>query len=241
MPMTRTLVMAMLIAAAAADASAQTQPPPAGLGFVNLNFGAQPSSRDFGTSQSFPLYGENATFTTSQENGGGGMFDITAGYRFMPAFAVAVGFSNFSNTSSSTVTSSIPNPLVFEQPLVTTTTVSDLDHSERGIHIQAVWFLPVTDKIDVALSLGPSFILVKQDLVSSISVPPGTQTANPVKTTEEDTGVGVNIGIDGTYLITRNFGAGVFMRYAGAKVDLTTVDGLSVGGFQVGGGVRVRF
>ena len=77
--------------------------------------------------------------------------------------------------------------------------------------------------------------------MSSISVPPGTQTTNPVKTTEEDTGVGVNIGIDGTYLFTRNFGAGVFMRYAGAKVDRTTVDGLSVGGFQVGGGVRVRF
>ena len=123
MPMTRTLVMAMLIAAAAADASAQTQPPPAGLGFVNLNFGAQPSSRDFGTSQSFPLYGQNATFTTSQENGGGGMFDITAGYRFRRR-SPSRSASRTSVIPSSTVTSSIPNPLVFEQPLVTTTTVS---------------------------------------------------------------------------------------------------------------------
>jgi hypothetical protein len=242
MPMTRNLVMAILFAAAAANASAQTQPPPAVLGFVNLNFGAQPSSRDVGTSGSFPLYMENATVTTSQENGGGALFDISGGYKIRPSFGVGLGFTNFSNTSDATVTASIPDPLVFERPLTATQTVSDLEHSERGIHIQAMWFVPVTDKIDVALSVGPTWILVKQDLVTSITVPPGTQTANPVVTNEEATGVGINIGIDGTYLVTRNFGAGLFMRYAGASVDLgETVQDLSVGGFQIGGGVRVRF
>src|SRR5215217_1819844 len=69
MPMTRTFVMAMLIAAAAADARAQTQPPPANLGFVNVNFGGQPSSRDVGVATTFPIYGENANLTTTQENG----------------------------------------------------------------------------------------------------------------------------------------------------------------------------
>jgi hypothetical protein len=33
----------------------------------------------------------------------------------------------------------------------------------------------------------------------------------------------------------------VFLRFAGAKVDLPSVEGLGVGGFQAGGGVRVRF
>ena len=37
------------------------------------------------------------------------------------------------------------------------------------------------------------------------------------------------------------FGAGVFIRYAGAKVDLPSVADLHVGGFHIGGGVRVRF
>ena len=241
MPMTRNVVMTMLFAAAAATASAQTQPPPAGMGFVNLSFGSQPASRDIGTSQSFPLYGENATFTTAQENGSGALFDITAGYRIRPAIAVAVGFSNFSNTSDSVVNTSIPDPLVFDRPATATQTVGGLDHSERGIHFSAVYFFPVTPKIDVALSAGPSIFLVKQNHVTSISVPPGTQTANPVVTEEDETGVGVNIGIDGTYLITRNFGVGAFLRYAGASVDLSTVDDLGVGGFQIGGGVRVRF
>jgi hypothetical protein len=242
MPMTRTFVMAMLIAAAAADASAQTQPPPANLGFVNVNFGGQPSSRDVGIATTFPIYGENANLTTTQENGGGALFDITGGYKIRPSIGVAIGFSNFSNSSDATVGTAIPNPLVFDQPAISSTTVSGLEHSERGIHLMGVYFMPVTPKIDVALSFGPSFILVKQDLVSSVSVAPGTQTATPVVTTEKETGIGVNIGIDGTYLINRMFGAGVFLRYAGAKVDLSdAVQDVSVGGFQVGGGLRVRF
>jgi len=241
MPMTRTVVMAMLVAAAAANANAQTQPPPASLGFVSINFGAQPASRDVNTNQSFPIYGETATFATAQENGGGALFDISGGYRIRPTFGAAIGFTNFSNTTESTVNSSIPNPLIFDRPLGASTTVSDLKHSERGIHLQAVWFFPVTDKIDVALSAGPSFIMVSQDLVTSIAVPAGTQTANPVVATEKETGVGVNLGFDGTYLVTRNFGAGLFLRWAGAKVDLSTVEDLSVGGFQIGAGFRMRF
>ena len=240
MPMTRNLVMAMLMAAGAANASAQTQPPPANLGFLNVNFGAQPGSHDVGTNQSFPLYGETATFTTVQENGSGALFDITGGYKIRPSFGAAVGFSNFSNTSDAAVATSIPDPLIFDRPRAATATVPDLEHSERGIHLQAVWFVPVTDKIDVALSAGPSFFMVRQDVVS-MSVTPGTQTTNFSTPTEKKTGIGANIGVDGTYLITRNFGAGVFLRFAGAKVDLPSVEGLGVGGFQAGGGVRVRF
>jgi hypothetical protein len=241
MPMTRTVVMAMLVAAAASNASAQTQPPPANLGFVNVSFGSQPASRDVGTNQSFPIYGETATFATTQENGSGAVFDITGGYKIRPSFGVAVGFSNFSNTTGAALATSIPDPLVFDRPLAATSTVPDLEHSERGIHLSAVWFMPVTDKIDVALSAGPSFIMVSQDLVTAISVPAGTQTANPVVTTEKETGIGFNLGVDGTYMVTRNFGAGAFLRYAGASVDLPAVDDLGVGGFQIGVGVRVRF
>ena len=81
---TRILVMAGVMAAAGSEARAQTQPPPATLGFVNVNFGTQPSSRTVGRSQSFPVYGETATLTTTQEIGNGAVFDITGGYRFGP-------------------------------------------------------------------------------------------------------------------------------------------------------------
>ena len=243
---TSILVMAGVMAAIASEARAQTQPPPATLGFVNVNFGTQPSSRTIGRSNSFPVYGETATLTTTQENGDGGIFDITAGYRFGPDLygpnlGVAVGFSNFSNLSDSGVVVTVPDPLIFDRPRTVNTSVADLQHNERGIHLSAVWFMPITNQFDVAFSAGPSFIRVSQDLVSSVTIPPGTQNASPVVATEKKTGVGVNIGVDGSYLFTRNFGAGVFLRYAGAKVDLPSAPDLKVGGFQIGIGARIRF
>ena len=238
---TSILVMAGVMAAVGSEARAQTQPPPATLGFVNVNFGTQPSSRTIGRSNSFPVYGEAATLTTAMETGNGGIFDITGGYRFRPNLAGAIGFSNFSNLSDSGVIATIPNPLFFDQPQTVNTSVKDLQHNERGIHLQAVWFMPITNQIDVAFSAGPSFIRVSQDLVSSVTIPAGTQNATPVVVTEKATAVGVNLGVDGSYLFTRNFGAGVFIRYAGAKVDLPSVSDLRVGGLQAGVGARVRF
>ena len=48
-------------------------------------------------------------------------------------------------------------------------------------------------------------------------------------------------GIDGRYLISKRIGAGVFLRYAAAKANLTPATTLNVGGFQAGAGVRVKF
>jgi hypothetical protein len=235
------LVMAAAMAAFGSDAGAQTQPPPATLGFLNVNFGMQPSSTAVGRSNSFRLYEETATLTTAQENGKGAVVDIAGGYRFRPNLAAAIGFSNFSNTSDGGVVVTVPDPLITDRPVTVNTSVTDLKHSERGIHLQAVWFMPITNQIDVALSAGPSIIRVSQDLVGSVTIPAGTQAVTPNVSTEKKTAIGVNVGFDGSYLFTRNFGAGVFIRYAGAKVDLPSVSDLRVGGLQAGVGARVRF
>ena len=101
--------------------------------------------------------------------------------------------------------------------------------------------MPVDDKSDVALFIGHSFIHVTQGLVSGATIPSGTQTVNLTVGSEEGTAKGVNVGVDGNYLFTRNFGAGIFIRYAGGSVDLPSAPDLKVGGFQAGIGARVRF
>ena len=131
--------------------------------------------------------------------------------------------------------------MFFNQPQVTEQTVSDLKHTENAFYVQAVYIIPVTAKIDVALGIGPVFIHVNQDLVSNIDVPAGTQAAVPVVETQSKTAVGISLGFDGTYLFTPRIGAGLFLRYAGASADLGSVSDLSVGGAQVGLGLRVRF
>ena len=105
--------------------------------------------------------------------------------------------------------------------------------------MQAVWFRPST-KVDVAVSIGPSFIRVTQGVVAG-SIPPGTQSLSLAIASEEATAKGVNVGVDGAYLFTKNLGAGLFIRYNGGSVDLPSAPDLKVGGFQIGVGARVRF
>jgi hypothetical protein len=235
------LILAALMSAAAVEAGAQPGPAPANHGFLNINGGAQTGSHTINVNQTFPVYGENATLTTTQTIGSGALLDISAGYRFKPVFAVALGFSNFNNTSPSSGTAVIPDPLIFNQPKTVPLTIPDLTHSERTVYLAAVWFYDVNNKADIAFSIGPSFTRVSQEVASSVTVATGTQNATPVVTTENKTAPGVLIGVDGTYLFSRMFGAGLFLRYVGGKVDLPSVSGLRVGGFQIGAGARVRF
>ena len=240
--MTSVLVMmAGLATMVASEAQAQTKPAPASAGFVNITGGAQPQRRDLGKTDTFTLYDEKATLSSTQPIANGVFFDVSGGYRVWHGLAVGLGYSSFSTTSTATVVATIPNPLFFDQLKTVNSTATSLEHTERGIHLQAVWFVPVTDKIDVALSAGPSFIQVKQHLVSSVTVPAGTQNVNVVIGSEEGNAKGVNVGFDGTYLITRNVGVGLMIRYAGGSLDLPSAPGLSVGGFQAGLGARLRF
>jgi hypothetical protein len=233
----RILALIITLAGVGSEARAQSD---AERGFVNINFGFQPSDRSIANTQTSTVYAETATISTSQTIGGGAMFDISGGIRIRPRFAVGVGYSRFSSTSDGQVSATIPNPLFFNQPKTVTATQAGLDHSENGIHVQVLWFIPVTDKFDASLSIGPSFIMVSQG-VPVVTIPPGTQTIAVTAGTEDGTAVGVNVGVDLNYLFAPRLGAGFFMRYAGGKVDLPSAPSLSVGGFQVGVGARIRF
>jgi hypothetical protein len=232
--------MTILTMASVSEVMAQG-PPPATRGFANVNIGFQPTERTFSISNSFPIYGETATLSTGQEVGGGALFDISGGYRIRENLGVGIGFTAFSDTGASTGTVSIPDPLVFNRPVTVPISADNLDHSEQAVHILVTWFVPITNEFDIAVSAGPAFFSVSQDLVASVNIPTATQTATPVVTSEDESAVGFTFAVDGTYLVMRNVGVGAFLRYSGAKVDLPSVPDLSVGGFQVGFGARLRF
>ena len=100
-----------------------------------------------------------------------------------------------------------------------------------------------TDKIDVAVSAGPSVFAVKQDLVSALTIgEPGPTISGTTITKASKTGPGANFGVDVTYMINKRFGAGALARYTWGSVELPgATKKLTVGGFQVGAGARVRF
>jgi len=212
--------------------------------FAGLSFGNQTKARTFTTSGSQPLYDETATFESQVGIGSESILDISAGVRVWKNVAVGLGFSSYSDTSTGTVVASIPDPLFFDSPHVRNATAEGLEHKQNQIHLSVYWLQPLTDKLDLSLYAGPTIFSVKQDVVSSVTVPTGGTTIQSVTTsTIDESATGLHIGLDVRYLIVKNAGVGLFARYTSGKFDTTAINGgsMEVGGFQYGAGLRVRF
>ena len=223
------------------SAQAQAQMSDGRRFFVSVNGGVQLSDRSLTTTNSFPLYDESGTVTTSQPVSGSAIFDFGAGYQVTRGLFVGLAINTYGDNAVSSVTASIPDPVLFDTPKTVTLTASDLERTERGTHIQIGWFAPVADNFDVAVFLGPSFVHLEQDFVRSVSVAPNTQNATAVVATESGTGTGFNIGLDGIYTFTPTVGAGVLIRWVRASVDLDSIPDAKASGFQIGVGARLRF
>ena len=231
-------LLAALCLAGASAASAQT--PSGNSAFINVNGGVQAQSRTVSGSSQFPLFGETATVTTSQSIHSAPIFDISGGYKWLRGFGVSFGVSTFSKKSDATLVASILDPFFFDRPAPKNATASGLSHTEVGTHLSVMWFIPVTNRIDVAVFGGPSFIRVKHD-VGTGSVAAGTQNLVATSTSQTGSAKGGNVGVSGMMLLSGHFGVDAFLRYAGGSLDLPGVTGLKVGGVQVGGGIHARF
>jgi hypothetical protein len=189
----------------------------------------------------FPLYRETATVTTISSADGGPIFDVNVGYRFMPQFGVALGFSTFGSTGVVQGAGSIPNPVFFNRPASVTISPVEAKRSERSTYLMLIGSMPVATKTDVSVFIGPSFTRVKQDFIGSATVPVGTQTVVTSMTTESGTAIGVIVGGDIAYQFMPMVGVGAFVRFNGGSTDLDTLQDVKAGGFQIGVGARLRF
>lgn len=244
------LTAALLLLTASSAAYAQTTEPKA---FLNINGGAQTQQRTIDTAFEFPIYDQTGTVAASQNVGRGAIFDISGGYRIWNDVSIGVGLTTYSKTGEIAGRASIPHELFLDRHAS-----SDLDgnskRTERSVYIAAIWslplskFMPMLDKFDLALSAGPSFITVEQDVLVGVTVPQGSQQATADIQRRKDSTVGVIVGADLTYMIMENLGAlrnvgvGGFVRYqGGGGIELPPAPKQSTGGFQAGGGLRLRF
>jgi len=243
---TTVAMLALGLAAAPRMVSAQTMQW-TDKGYVSISGAAQVGSHNLDTSLSFPLYDETATVTTSQEVKSGGLFDIGGAYRVWGHNLLAgVHYSHTSSDANVSVNGSIPHPIFFDRPRTVSSSISGAKHSEDVVHLQAIWMIPVANKLDIGIFGGPSIFAVAQDSVSAVSVAESGDLANPTVTPTltktKKTVVGGHVGVDVQYLVARKIAVGVLMRYSGASVEIPGAnDKLTVGGFQIGGGLRLRF
>jgi hypothetical protein len=113
--------------------------------------------------------------------------------------------------------------------------------------------IPFNDELSVHVTGGPSFFSLKQEVLGDLAFTEtggsfATVNAAPVVVEREDSVVGINVGIDLTYIFYNSdayrIGGGFFARYNGGSARITVVGNevdSDVGGLQIGLGARVRF
>src|SRR5262245_28456639 len=158
---------------------------PVKTGFVNFDAGAQPMRRTISASSTFSIYDETGSVDASERIRNGAVFDVSGGVRVWQRIAIGAGFSSFGRSGSGTLSASIPHPAFYDRKLTAVREVTDLQHSERAVHVRVTWFKPINDRVDVALAAGPSFIKITQGVATSIAVQPGTQNFTVNQATEK--------------------------------------------------------
>jgi hypothetical protein len=245
--MTKTMSSMALIAgllftgASAAHAQTLTPQPETGA-FVSLGVGGQPQKRSLTSSGTFPAFNETGRFEINQNIGGGFLFDFGAGYQFMKHLAAGVTIWTLSNNSAMSAAASIPDPVFFGRfTTINAEADEDLHQSTLGVNLQFIYTLPISDRIDLAVSLGPSFIRTRLEVGEVTVVPLGQTIVLSSDSQSASTVKAGNLGLDFTYRMKELYGVGLFVRYAGGEVDLPALQKMKVGGVQAGAIVRYRF
>ena len=244
------VIVCVVMSAGIADAQAQMVPWE-DRGYLSVNFGIQPQSRDFTEVSAPEIYSDPATITVPHTIGSGAFPDFAVGYRLWENLGVHVGYSYFSKTESPTLVAQIPHPGVGGVSRTASASTGDLSHSESAWHTHLLWMIPLSEEIEIAVLLGPSFYSISQDFVETVTPVEGAPPYNSVGigsvsvVEQSDSAVAFTAALDGTYLLTPKFGIGAFFRYSGASTDMPLAGGGTVtveaGGIQIGGGLRVRF
>jgi opacity protein-like surface antigen len=227
------------------------QGPLGGKVYLSVNFGIQVGDNNLERSSTFDLYDETAEVNINQTINSGAFIEFGGAYKVRGNLGIGLTYGFISNAGDGTVSGSLPHPQFFDQPRSFTASAEDLGHTEQAVHFQAVWFVPFTEKVDFAISGGPSLFNVKQDLIRSVAFsenPPSfaSVTIDSVDVIElRDSGWGFNIGADMTYALTPSIGVGALVRYSHGTIEFNISDTqtaeVTAGGFQIGAGVRLRF
>lgn len=217
---------------------------------ISVNAADQVTSRTLTQSFSVPINVESAPISTSIDLVSAPMFDVGGSYRFLARLAAGVSVSSLSRDVDGTLNGKIPHPFYFNLPRTISGDLSGLQHKETGVHIYAMYLVPVGSKLDIGVFGGPSHFSVKQDLVTDVSYtasyPYDTASfTGAPKQTVSTTVNGYNVGADVSWRFSRVLAVGGLIRFTGASTTLSVASGnevdADIGGLQTGAGIRVIF
>jgi hypothetical protein len=244
----QTRILALASACVLAIATAAAAQSPAPRVFIGINGGVQPSIADATGRLEFEENAETANATIDYPTSGGPAFEGSIGVRLWKQIGVGVAVSRFTADGDADVTASIPHPFFFNRPREISGTQS-VSRAETGVHIQVMFIVPTSNRLQVILFGGPSRIEAEQDVVTGVrydeEFPFDTATFRSADTRSfKASEIGFHAGADVAFMFTRNLGVGALVRFSRASVDLGPDDSrvsTDVGGVQAGGGLRISF
>jgi hypothetical protein len=231
-------------------------------GWIDVNFGVAIAAEDSFRMQGTDIrFAEQATFAIDYNLPTGAAFDFGGGFMITPVIGVGVSFSGTAHEEAADLSARIPHP-IFANAHATGTAPTDekLMRTEGGVNLQAMIVALQTDRLRVRFFGGPTYFRVKQDAVHTITynqVFAFNNTTNNVTITSfdggeiEENGWGFHGGGDVSVFFTRVIGVGGFARFSRGNIELENTIAMSAndadtveikaGGFQVGGGLRLKF
>ncbi len=217
---------------------------------ISINAADQVTSRTLSQNFTVPINVENAPIATSVEIANAPMFDIGASYRFLNRLAAGLSVSTLSRDVDGTLDAKIPHPFYFNMLRPISGTVPGMHHQETGVHVYAMYFIPLGGKLDLGVFGGPSHFSVKQDFATDVdytaSYPFDTATFTGAPLERISASVtGYNAGVDISWRLSNLLAVGGLVRFAGGSTTFTVASGNEVdadlGGLQTGVGVRIIF
>jgi hypothetical protein len=247
----RGIVGSMVLLFATAAAGRAAAQPSEDRVRISVDAGAQFSSIAFDTTATRVVYLENASINASYRVRRGLLADGGISVRIAGNVSVGVVLSSLMAKNDADVSAALPHPFFFKTPRSVTGTAAALRHDELAAHVQAIYIVHPGANFEVALSGGPSFFQVRQDVVTDIAfsdtypydAPAFTSAATQRVSANK---IGFNAGADVGFRLSRHAGVGGGVRFSRAVVDLAVPNGggtaaVDAGGAQVAGGLRLYF
>lgn len=242
-------VVVLVFGAVSAAAVAPVLAQPRERVFISVNGAQQVTKSPFTDRLEFEVNRETGSTETDYPIEGDLVIDGAIAVRLWRNLGAGVAVSHFTRDEVVGTVSRLPHPFFFDTPREITGNVG-VTRTERGVHVQAIYRFGIGRPIRIALSGGPSFMRVEQDVVTSIqydeAFPYDTATFRRAETASvSGSAVGFNGGADVAWMFTRHVGIGGLARFARATIDVEVPGGrakaLDVGGFSGGGGIRLVF
>ena len=251
----RSAIVLMCVMCFSVPAAAQNK------GWLDVNLGsASAAQKALTTETNIPDgEGEFETYRVGYNAPRGASFDFGGGFMFTPILGAGIQFTGTAHRGGSDLDIRIPHPLFFDaHASASGFTDEELERAEGGVNLSLVAALPVgNSNLSVRFYGGPTYFRLKADAVNDIQYAQQFGFFNPSNSVDitswtseevEQSGWGFHGGADLGYFFSKHFGVGGFARITRGTLTFTpeefAVDediDVKVGGFQTGGGLRIRF